>query len=662
MNKIIITTLFLITIFGVFDATAVSAHPGRWVDNVYGNFSDFGGSGRPAVAQVTNHRGSAVTVTLRCYKEFVPRYQAGWLSQQVLFDTTAITLNPNETRTISANTAGCLTQCDVYNGDGVTSFYNDDPASYPTIMDGVESIDSALCTKCSNACTLGQNQCVGNGWQTCMTGADGCTIWSGTTLCDANQICAAGSCVNTCQPSTCSMLGYQCGTFSDGCGGILICGTCSSNQTCTNGHCVTNCQPQTCSQAGRQCGAFSDGCGNTLNCGTCYGNQTCQNGTCVSSCQNQCQAGDRRCSGNGYQVCGNYDGNGCYVWGQTVICGGNQQCQNGDCIRIKENLSINLSANPQSGCAPLQNVGLRATVNRNYDNYNNYGNNNYDSNYGQLTYRFDCDSDGTWDKTVTTSDTDVVVNDLCDYQNPGNYTARVRVESDGTSATDSVVIEAQNCNHYQPIIIPPVTPVETLQIQKTVSDLSNGTGYQPAVTASANDTVSFRIAVSSDSSCQAVIINDIIPAGISNIRDLRIDGVPVNGDIVSGIAIGNLAGGQQRIVTFTATVSGPAYFPFGQTTLTDTATARNGNLSNSSSASVYVWRQAVLGATRVSTGITDSPWFEYLIAAISGLLISSILFRKEIAAFIRKPIAGDKKRRESSKAELRNVILKLRAK
>ena len=657
INKTTISSLFFVCVLmlAIFSANAVSAEQCK--NYVCATVTFAGGHGEPATAVIRNSSGFDATVVFESYKMFIPFGQTGWLKTQEKFDSKEVFVKNSSTVNVSVATPGCLSQVDVYMAPGYDFFWDDNPSSYPLGIVGAGSHDDNVCTKCTDECSDSQKVCDGNGWKQCMKGADGCNKWSGTTQCDANQTCASGSCVTTCQPSTCNMLHYQCGTVSDGCGGTLNCGTCQGNQTCSaSGQCITTCQPKTCANLGYQCGTISDGCGGTLNCGTCQGNQTCSNGSCVTNCQNQCQLGDKRCSGSGYQVCGNYNGDGCAVWGQIVNCGANQFCQDGNCNQPKQNLNVNLFG--QSGCAPLDGVALHATVNGNNYDYNN-NSNNYQNQY---TYYFDCNSDGSWDKTVTTGQTDVIVNGLCDYENPGNYTARVKVESNGATAFASTTIEAQNCQHYQPVIVPIAPVVQNLQIQKTVADLSNGTNYQPAVTASPGDIISFRISVGTNSGCNQVFVNDIVPAGIENLRDLRVDGQPVGGDIASGIAIGDLASGQTRIITFTATVDGPGYFPFGQTTLINTAAARNSQLANSSSASVYVWRQAVLGATRVSTGITDSPWFEYLIAAISGLLISSILFRKEIAAFIRKPIAGDKKRRESSKAELRNVILKLRAK
>jgi len=41
-----------------------------------------------------------------------------------------------------------------------------------------------------------------------------------------------------CTPTTCSALGYNCGSVDDGCGGNLNCGTCSSGNTCSGGTCT----------------------------------------------------------------------------------------------------------------------------------------------------------------------------------------------------------------------------------------------------------------------------------------------------------------------------------------------------------------------------------------------------------------------------------------
>ena len=41
-----------------------------------------------------------------------------------------------------------------------------------------------------------------------------------------------------CSPTTCELLGAQCGSASDGCGGTLSCGECGSGEQCSSGVCV----------------------------------------------------------------------------------------------------------------------------------------------------------------------------------------------------------------------------------------------------------------------------------------------------------------------------------------------------------------------------------------------------------------------------------------
>jgi hypothetical protein len=77
-------------------------------------------------------------------------------------------------------------------------------------------------------------------------------------------------------------------------------------------------------------------------------------------------------------------------------------------------LSVTLSAHPSSGPAPLNDVDLTAQVSG--------------TATGSITYKFDCTSNGSWERIVTTSSTSYTATDLCDYSSPGSYTAKVRVE------------------------------------------------------------------------------------------------------------------------------------------------------------------------------------------------------------------------------------------
>src|SRR3990167_3556751 len=68
-------------------------------------------------------------------------------------------------------------------------------------------------------------------------------------------------------------------------------------------------------------------------------------------------------------------------------------------------LSVQISADPSSGPAPLLDVDLSASVSG--------------TTTGDITYKFDCTNDGSWERTITTSSTSFTAIDLCDYSSAG---------------------------------------------------------------------------------------------------------------------------------------------------------------------------------------------------------------------------------------------------
>lgn len=102
------------------------------------------------------------------------------------------------------------------------------------------------------------------------------------------------------------------------------------------------------------------------------------------------------------------------------------------------NLACTLSANPVSGLAPLNNVDL--TVNASGLVSGN-----------TMTYNFDCNNDGTIERTLNNTATGTVFNttiaDLCNYTtNNTTYTASATVvDENGTSATCSTSVQTTDC-------------------------------------------------------------------------------------------------------------------------------------------------------------------------------------------------------------------------
>ncbi len=93
-------------------------------------------------------------------------------------------------------------------------------------------------------------------------------------------------------------------------------------------------------------------------------------------------------------------------------------------------LSVVLSAEPGSGEAPLSGVDLQAQVSG--------------TATGQISYRFDCTDDGSFEHEVTNSSESYTAVDVCTYAEAGSYTAKVLVEREGVSAeaTTSITVDA----------------------------------------------------------------------------------------------------------------------------------------------------------------------------------------------------------------------------
>ena len=137
------------------------------------------------------------------------------------------------------------------------------------------------------------------------------------------------SCVTppTCTPLTCAAFPGKCGVQGDGCGGVTAdCGTCTAPATCGGGGTPSvcgypdggTCNPTTCTKLGFNCGQVGDGCGGTLNCGTCTSPDTCGGGGKPNVCGYP-DAGCTpiTCAAFPSTTCGE-QGDGC--GGHTVFC------------------------------------------------------------------------------------------------------------------------------------------------------------------------------------------------------------------------------------------------------------------------------------------------------------------------------------------------------
>jgi hypothetical protein len=356
-------------------------------------------------------------------------------------------------------------------------------------------------------------------------------------------------------------------------------------------------------------------------------------------------------------------------------------------------LSVSLSTNPASGCAPLNDVDLSTYVSG--------------SATGLTTYFFDCTNDGSWERIISNSASSYNVYDLCNYYSPGTYYARVRAEREGISAEDTTSVYVNSCytsptvdikaNSSDGSITIPyntsatlswtssnatscyasgswsgtksisgtestgnltssktytitctgsggsvsdsvtvnLTSTTNLSFVKLVSNLSRGTSYFDQVYAIPGESLSFSIQITAANSyLQNLIVRDTLPDKIIYQGNLRVDGVPNSGNIFSGLNIGDLAAGQTKNITFEAYLAGFSQFNYGNTTLINTASIQNSSISLSDTATIVVTKAAVAGAaTSVSTGLTNNIFLDSFFLPLVITVLIIWIFKSNILKF-----------------------------
>ncbi len=267
-----------------------------------------------------------------------------------------------------------------------------------------------------------------------------------------------------------------------------------------------------------------------------------------------------------------------------------------------QTLYASLEAIPNSGNAPLNLVDLRATATG--------------TATGLITYRFDCASDGVWDYTFTSiTENPKTVIDICNYQNPGTYIPKVRIERGSylAEATTTVIVGSAG--------------TQDLSVNKLGRNLSDNTAYGETTISDPGEVIEFRIFITATGSAALndVIVKDTLPANMSYLGSLKVDNVLTGGDILAGLNIGTLNSQQTKTITFQAVVAGTANFAFGATSLINTVLVYNTSVSRTDTASVNVVKTQVLGATDVPTGILDSAKIAFIFSIMATLLLTYFL-------------------------------------
>ncbi|MEX0916506.1 MAG: hypothetical protein WDZ44_00130, partial [Candidatus Spechtbacterales bacterium] len=171
-----------------------------------------------------------------------------------------------------------------------------------------------------------------------------------------------------------------------------------------------------------------------------------------------------------YDIC-NYPSAGSYAVRIRADRGGNTVqvtravlVTNTTAVVTDPTLGVTLTAQPDSGEEPLYNVDLRAQVSG--------------TATGSITWHFDCTNDGSWEHIVTNNNETYTANNLCDYQNEGTYTARVRADRQGQTAyaTDQVYVTDNDNNDRTLRVTLTATPNEGYIPLRNVDLIAQVTG------------------------------------------------------------------------------------------------------------------------------------------------------------------------------------------
>jgi len=508
-----------------------------------------------------------------------------------------------------------------------------DPRCTPVQADPIQN------TNVLNRCTShSTKQCSGNAvyWY------DSCGVKQDVyQQCTGNQTCSNGSCTAVaCSSNT------QCGT-----NGLTGSPFCQSNNV------YQNYTTYTCNNPGTASSSCSSSNVAQLQT-TCSGSQTCSNGSCTAvSCSSNSQCGTNGLTGSLFcqsnNVYQNYTTYTCNNPGTAsssctnsvtaqlqTTCSGNQTCSSGSCSNVN-----NCTQNSQERCNgnnlywydSCGNQGSLIQYCPNGCNGNSCGNNNtcsyhsYERCLGNNLYWFD--SCGTQQ-------------DLAQYCQNGCYN--------------------NSCgNNYNN---------GTLNVNKTVRNITAGnSGFSGSTYANPLDMVLFMITLqASGQDVQNVFVRDTLPTNLIYANQLVVACTTntgnynnnynnncnnniynYSGNIVSGINLNTIYAGQMVTITYQAQVANAANFSYGTTTLTNnvSVTSSNTGYTPSTNASVVVTRGAVLGASTVSTGLTNNFWLDSFFLPLIITLIGIWMLRSGMFFGVEKWLDGKKKIRRGYKVQ-----------
>ena len=199
----------------------------------------------------------------------------------------------------------------------------------------------------------------------------------------------------------------------------------------------------------------------------------------------------------------------------------------------------------------------------------------------------------------------------------------------------------------------------TLTVIKTVKDLTTNTSFASSTYANPSDMVMFMITLQAGGSdAQNVFVRDTLPVNLIYNNQLVVARTNNNynnysGDIISGLNLSTISAGQTVTITYQAQVAQSGNFVFGTTTLNNLVNTTSSNVGYipTASASVIVTKATVLGASTVSTGLTNNFWVDSFFLPLLLTLIGIWMWRTGMFFGIEKWLDGKRKVSRGHRAE-----------
>ncbi|MCX6722052.1 MAG: hypothetical protein NTY04_02595, partial [Candidatus Staskawiczbacteria bacterium] len=405
-------------------------------------------------------------------------------------------------------------------------------------------------------------------------------------------------------------------------------------------------------------GTASSTCTNATNAQlqtTCTGNQTCTNGSCVSvniACSSNSQCGTNGPTGG-------------------LFCQGNNVYQN------YITYTCNNPGTASSTCTNATNAQLQTTCTGNQTCTNGSCTNSCTSNYqqrcsGNNLYWYD--SCGNQQSLIQWCQNGCY-NNYCqnNYINTCTYHSYLRCSGNNLYWYDSCGVQ-QDLSQYCPNGCSnnacQNNVVGTLTVSKTVKNLTSGSAFLTSTSANPSDMLMFMITLqASGSDVQNVVVRDTLPANLTYSNQLIVARSNnsynnYSGDVISGLNLNTISAGQTVTVTYQAQVALAPNFTYGSTTLTNPTNTTSSSTSYvpQTSASVIVTTARVLGASTVSTGLTNNFWVDSFFLPLLITIIFIWMWRGGIFFGVEKWFDNKKKIARGYKAEkeLAKRIQKLR--